>query len=189
MELPDLGRTDVWVLLHGIHPEGLDCFAFFDVPEQRLDRAFDLLVLAVSFGLTRPRHLDESQRPREGLRWERRDRGQLEELRRGRVVVSDARHDSELHDLARGVGVGGLELDSRVASAEGLVGSEVPEEVAPHGYVREIDDHVGPLGQTHEQPVVVIRGDVHGRGQEPTLVSDLPRLDPGNVAEVEDEET
>ena len=58
--------------------------------------------------------------------------GQLEELRRGRVVDSDRRHDAELHDLPGRVGVGdGRSRSRRLAAAERLVRSDVPEHVVP----------------------------------------------------------
>jgi hypothetical protein len=60
--------------------------------------------------------------------------------------------------------------------------------VVADGHVGEIDDHVGSLGQTHQQPVGVIRREVDGSCEKSALVADLPRLDPGDAAEVEDEE-
>ena len=67
------------------------------------------------------------------------------------------------------------------AAAEGLVRTDVAEDVVAHRHVGEVDDQVGSLGQAHEQPVAVGRGEVDRRGQEAALVADLPDLDAGDV--------
>jgi hypothetical protein len=50
----------------------------------------------------------------------------------------------------------------------------------------EVDDDIGALRGSHQQPVAE-PGDVHGRRQESALVPDLPHLDSRDTAEVEDE--
>ena len=52
----------------------------------------------------------------------------------GGVVGSDATagSDIELHDLAGRVGIGRVEVVTRLAAAEGLVGPDVAEDVVAH---------------------------------------------------------
>ncbi len=123
------------------------------------------------------------------------DGRQGEELRRRRRVRRDRGDDPELQDLTGRVRIGHLEVllvrlaaDGRLPAAEGLVRSEVAQHVAPHRDVGEVDDEVSALGQPHEKPVAVGRGQVHGCGQEATLVADGPDLDTHDVGEVEDQE-
>ena len=114
--------------------------------------------------------------------------GSCEELRRRRVVDANCGHDAELQDLAGRPGIGDVEVVAGNATAERLVGADVGEDVVPDRDVREVDDHVGPLGEAHQQPVAVIGGQIHRRGEEAALVADLPHLHPGDAAEVEDQE-
>jgi hypothetical protein len=93
-----------------------------------------------------------------------------------------------LHDLTGAVGVGEVEVAGRLAAAEGLVRPDVLEDVVPDGNVGEVDDHVRPLGETHEEAVLVVRREIHRGGEEPAFVADLPHLDAGDTAEVEDQE-
>ena len=86
------------------------------------------------------------------------------------------------------VGIGDVEVFVGFAAAEGFVGTDVGEHVVPDRHVGEVDDQVGPLGQTHEEPVAVGRGQVHRGGEEPAFVADRPHLDAGNLVEVDDEE-
>ena len=72
-------------------------------------------------------------------------------------IGADGGHDAELHDLAGRSGIGDLEVVDRLAAAEGLVGADVAEDVVAHGHVGEVDDHVGALGEAHQQPVAVGR--------------------------------
>jgi hypothetical protein len=109
-------------------------------------------------------------------------------LRRGRILDLDCRHDAELHDLTGAVGVGDVEVAGRLATAEGLVRADVLEDVVPDGNVGEVDDHVRPLGEAHEEAVLVVCREIHRGGEEPAFVADLPRLDAGDAAEVEDQE-
>ena len=74
------------------------------------------------------------------------------------------------------------------AAAEGLVGADVAEHVVAGRDVGEVHDDVGTLGQAHQQPVAVVRGEVDWRGQEPALVADLPHFDAGDLREVQDQE-
>ena len=74
------------------------------------------------------------------------------------------------------------------AATEGFVGSDVGEQVVAQRHVGEVDDQVGPLGETHQQPVVVVGGEVDGGGEEAAFVADRPHLDAGDLVEVEDEE-
>jgi hypothetical protein len=59
--------------------------------------------------------------------------------------------------------------------------------VVPNGNVGEVDDHVRPLGEAHEETVLVVRREIHRRGEEPTFVADLPHPDAGDAAEAEDQ--
>ena len=77
---------------------------------------------------------------------------------------------------------------SGIPPPNGSSGPTLPEDVAADRHVREVDDDVGALGQAHEDPVVVIRRDVHRRRQEAALVADLPDLDARDLVEVEDQE-
>jgi hypothetical protein len=95
------------------------------------------------------------------------------------------------------VGIGRVEITllvrfvrryRRRAAAERLVRPDVAEDVAAHGDVREVDDHVGPLGEAHQEAVAVSRGEIDRRCEEPALVADLPDLDSRDGVEVEDQE-
>jgi hypothetical protein len=104
------------------------------------------------------------------------DRGQHEELRRRRRVGGEGGTDVELHDLTGRLRIGDLEVDARHAAAERLVGTGVRQHVATHRDVGEVDDHVGALGRSHDQPVACRRRQVGGRRQEPALIANLPGL-------------
>ena len=69
----------------------------------------------------------------------------------------------------------------------GSSGPRLPRTCLPSGHVREVHDDVRTLGQAHEQGVARGRH-VHRRGQEATLVADLPDLDTRDLCEVEDQE-
>jgi hypothetical protein len=122
------------------------------------------------------------------LRRKRRGRGQPEKSGRRRVVGVDRRHDAVLQDLPRGVGIRLAEVDAWSAPAERLVRSDVSQDVASSGNVREVDDQVCPLRQAHQHAIAVVGSEVHRCREEPTFVADLPHLDPWDVVEVEDQE-
>jgi len=86
-------------------------------------------------------------------------------------------HHLELHDLAGRARIRWREVHARYAAAERLVRTDVAEDVVSHRYVGEVDDHVGALGVTHQQPVAIHRREIHRRRQEAALVADLPDLD------------
>jgi hypothetical protein len=130
-------------------------------------------------------------------RRKRRDRRQDEELGRCCRVSRGGWTDTELHDLARCAGSAASNSPSSFgssggtagrAAAEGLVRPNILEDVVANGDAGEVDDHVGPLGETHEQSIAVVCRDVDRRGQEAALVADLPDLNAGDLAEVEDRE-
>ena len=123
--------------------------------------------------------------------------GQRRSLEALSSVGSDGADHPELHDLPGRGRISRLEQpfgrptgrgrEVRFATAEGLVGADVAEDVIAPGHVREVDDHVGAFGQAHQQPIAAL-GDVDGRRKEAALVADLPDLDPGDTGEVEDQE-
>ena len=114
--------------------------------------------------------------------------------KRGGVVGSGAAagHDPELQDLSGGIRVGRVEVPGRrltgLAAAERLVRSDVAQDVAAHRHVGEVHDQVGALGQPHQQPVVVVGGQVDRGREEAALVADGPDLDAGDLVEVQDQE-
>ena len=81
-----------------------------------------------------------------------------------------------------------VEVPLRLPAAEGLVRSDVAQDVPPDRDCGEVDDEIGPLRQPHEQPVAVIDGQVDRRREEAALVADLPDLDPRDAGEVQDQE-
>src|SRR4029453_15894812 len=99
-----------------------------DRAEERLDRALDLLSFLVG---SLARFLDQRQLPRDRRRGQRRDRRQMEELRRGWVVEPNCGHDAELQNLAGRTRVGDLEVIARDAAAERLVRADVRDTVVP----------------------------------------------------------
>ena len=115
-----------------------------------------------------------------GRRRQRRDRRQPQEPRRRRVDPCLERgHDPELHDLPGRRRVGDCRSRSPGSPPpNGSSGPTLREDVAADRHVREVDDQVGPLGEAHQQPVAVDRGEVDRRRQEAALVADLPDLDP-----------
>ena len=122
VDLPDLGRADGRVLGHRVHPLALRPHTGGHGAEERLDGALDLLPFLVGALAC---FLDQRQLPRDHRRRQRRDRRQLEELRRGRVVDAERRHDAELEDLAGRPRVGHVEVVAGSPSAERLVGADV----------------------------------------------------------------
>jgi hypothetical protein len=91
----------------------------------------------------------------------------------------------ELHHLAGGAGVGGIEIDAGNAAAEGLVRADVEQcDLGPVGQASEVHNDIRPLSQGHEElgrpvPTLVEIQAVHqyGRGQKALLGADLPHLD------------
>ena len=61
----------------------------------------------------------------------------------------------------------------------GSSGPTLPRTWLPDRHVGEVDDHVGALGQAHEEPVPVVGGEVHRRGEEAALVADRHTSTPG----------
>ena len=111
--------------------------------------------------------LDESEASRMRLRRKRRGRGQSEKSGRRRVVGVDRRHDAVLQDPPRGVGIRLVEVDTWSAPAERLVRSDVSQDVAPSGNVREVDDQVGSLRQAQQYAIAIVGGDVHRCRENP----------------------
>ena len=70
----------------------------------------------------------------------------------------------------------------------GSSGPTIAEDVVAQRHIGEVNDHVGALGRTHEQLAAVERRHIDWRGQEATLVADLPYLHAGDVAEIQDQE-
>ena len=122
--------------------------------EEGLDRALDLLVRCVE---AHARHLDQRQLPGDRCRRQRGDRGQLQELRRGRVVGADGGHDAELQIWPVVSGSATSKSSTGSPPPKGSSGPTLPSTWLPDGHVGEVDDQVGPLGEAHQQPVVVGR--------------------------------
>ena len=89
---------------------------------------------------------------------------------RGAGVGALSADDPELHHLAGRVGVGGVEVVAGSPPPNGSSGAEVEQrDLGADRDVAEVDDHVGPLGGAHQQPL-----ELHRRGQEAALGADLP---------------
>jgi hypothetical protein len=99
------------------------------------------------------------------------------------------RNDPELHHLARGFLISRIKVIWWLTAAKGLVWSNVAEHVIADRNVGKVDDHVGSLGQSHQQTAAVISGEVYRRRKETTLVSNLPHFNSGDVAEVQNQES
>jgi hypothetical protein len=186
VQLPDLGVADARVFGHRVHPRVLDRLPGLDRAKDRFDRTFNLAAFVVLPGRGL---LDEPECPGPYRRRQRGDRWQPEELRWCRRVGGGGGDDAELHDLAGGVRIGDREVIAGLPAPERFIRPHIPEDVVPDRDVREVDDHVGALGEPHQDPVVVVRGDVHRGSEEAALIADLPDLDAADLVEVEDQES
>ena len=126
------------------------------------------------------------KRARDRCGGQRHDCRQHQIRRRRRRVGGQRRDNLELHDLAGRCRIRNREVDTRHATAKRLIRTDVAEYVVAHRDVGEIDDHVGALGQAHQQPVAGSR-EVDRRREETALVADLPDLDTRNVGKVQDQ--
>jgi hypothetical protein len=61
--------------------------------------------------------------------------------------------------------------------------------VAADRHACEVHDQVGALSEAHQEPVVVVGGQVDRCGEEATLVADGPDLHTGDLLEVQNQET
>jgi 1,2-phenylacetyl-CoA epoxidase PaaB subunit len=82
-----------------------------------------------------------------------------------------------------------IKVITRLTASEGLVWANVAEDVIADRNVGKVHDHVGSLGQTHQQTASVISRQVYRRRKETTLVSNLPHFNSGDVAEVQNQES
>ena len=101
-------------------------------------------------------------------------------------------HDPELQDLSRCLRVGRIEVArlirfSGLAATEGLVRSNVAQDVAAHRHAGEVHDQVGALSEPHQEPVVVVGGQVDRCGEEALLVADGPDLYARDLLEVQNQ--
>ena len=108
--------------------------------------------------------------------------GQLEELRRRAGVGADGGHDAELQHLAGQSRIGDVEVVRRLAAAERLVGAEIAEDVVADRDVREVDDHVRPLGQPHQEPVAETAVRFTGSARNPPSLPICHTSTPGMFA-------